>query len=183
MLRRAENVGLVFKPGSFSKRGWIKVVVGSRVYKTAKVSKQEFATLMDAQRKFPVKVANINGRSYWLFQDRYHWDNDDLRSDQVHALLVTRSQRQQGRIERAQAIVAMGTTPQPQAGRRDIIGDDVKQLVWMRDGGRCRHCGSQVELQFDHVIPVALGGSSHAQNLQILCGPCNRRKSAGLTVR
>ncbi|RSM87100.1 hypothetical protein DMH25_42665 [Streptomyces sp. WAC 01325] len=37
-------------------------------------------------------------------------------------------------------------------------------------------------MQFDHVIPVAMGGSSGADNLQVLCGPCNRSKGAGLTM-
>jgi 5-methylcytosine-specific restriction endonuclease McrA len=64
-----------------------------------------------------------------------------------------------------------------------VISDDVKQLVWTRDGGRCRNCGSTVELQFDHVIPVSMGGNSEPDNLQILCGPCNRRKGPGITVR
>ena len=80
-------------------------------------------------------------------------------------------------------MVAMGMEPQDQSRRRDVIPDDVKHLVWMRDGGRCVHCGAQAELQFDHVIPVAMGGGSSPENLQILCGPCNRRKSAGLTIR
>ena len=78
-------------------------------------------------------------------------------------------------------MVAMGERPQPSA--RGAIPDDVKQFVWTRDEGRCRNCGSQTELQFDHIIPVALGGATVAENLQVLCGPCNRRKSAGLTVR
>jgi hypothetical protein len=61
--------------------------------------------------------------------------------------------------------------------RRDPIPDDVKLLVWARDGGSCVRCGSTQELHFDHVIPVASGGGNSADNIQILCGPCNRRKS------
>ena len=66
---------------------------------------------------------------------------------------------------------------------RGAIPDDVKHLVWQRDGGACRSCGATLELQFDHVIPVSMGGASTPENLQILCGPCNRRKGASLTVR
>jgi 5-methylcytosine-specific restriction endonuclease McrA len=49
-----------------------------------------------------------------------------------------------------------------------------------RDGGRCVQCGSRFELQYDHVIPLALGGASTVDNLQILCAPCNGRKGASL---
>jgi hypothetical protein len=33
------------------------------------------------------------------------------------------------------------------------IPQDVKVAVAARDGGRCAHCGSFSELQFDHVVP------------------------------
>jgi 5-methylcytosine-specific restriction endonuclease McrA len=75
----------------------------------------------------------------------------------------------------------MGSVPRQQA--RGAIPDDLKQYVWQRDAGRCRHCGGQYELQYDHIIPVTIGGAMTPENLQILCGPCNRRKGAGLTVR
>lgn len=66
------------------------------------------------------------------------------------------------------------------ASARRAIAPDLKQFVWKRDGGRCRQCGHNVELQFDHVIPIAYGGATTAENLQILCGPCNRRKGASV---
>ncbi len=50
--------------------------------------------------------------------------------------------------------------------------------MWERDGGRCVACGTDFELQFDHVIPFAAGGGDTVENLQVLCGPCNRAKGA-----
>ncbi len=37
--------------------------------------------------------------------------------------------------------------------------------------------GCEEELQFDHIIPVAKGGGNAADNIQVMCGDCNRRKS------
>lgn len=61
--------------------------------------------------------------------------------------------------------------------RREPIPEDVKFEVWRRDGGKCVICGSQNNLEFDHIIPFSKGGSSTARNLQLLCQNCNRHKS------
>ena len=58
------------------------------------------------------------------------------------------------------------------------IAKDVKIEVAARDGGWCRQCGSNKELHFDHVIPWSKGGANTADNIQLLCGTCNRRKGA-----
>jgi 5-methylcytosine-specific restriction endonuclease McrA len=44
----------------------------------------------------------------------------------------------------------------------------------------CQLCGSDKELQFDHINPVSYGGIGSLENLQILCGPCNNFKSNNL---
>jgi HNH endonuclease len=111
----------------------------------------------------------MNGKNLWQFNDRFYWDTDGLDGSQVYALLFTRNARQKQNIERAQAITAMGMLPQQQT--RAGIPDDLKLLVWQRDGGQCRSCCGRVELQYDHIIPVAMGGATSAENLQILCGP------------
>jgi hypothetical protein len=182
VLRRAENVQIVFQAGWITGKGWFTVNIGRTVYRVRKIHKDEFAHGSNLQMKAPVRLLQVNERTYWQFQNRFYWDNDDLQPDQIHALLVTKQQREQRRIEQAQQIFAMGDGPRPPQ-QRGHIPDDVKHLVWTRDRGPCRRCGSQTELQFDHVIPVSLGGSSQPENLQILCGPSNRRKSAELMVR
>jgi hypothetical protein len=54
----------------------------------------------------------------------------------------------------------------------------VKIAVAHRDGGKCRRCGSAYELQYDHIVPYSGGGSStDVNNIQLLCGRCNRLKS------
>lgn len=182
MLRRAENVTVSYKSGIFGGKGWLTLRVGRKEYRLSKISEAEFSARSQQQIQQPVPVARVESRAYWQFRNAFYWDNDGLRADQIYALLVTRQQREAARVERAQAAVAMGGAPRPPSPRGSIP-DDVKQFVWNRDGGRCRHCGAVHELQFDHVIPVAMGGSSAPENLQVLCGPCNRSKAAGLTVR
>ncbi len=61
-------------------------------------------------------------------------------------------------------------------GGRDIP-QKVKDSVWRRDGGKCVKCGTTVNLEFDHIIPVSLGGSNTYRNIQLLCQTCNRKKS------
>ncbi len=59
-----------------------------------------------------------------------------------------------------------------------IISQEVKDKVWNRDGGKCVQCGSNQLLEFDHIIPHSKGGSNTYRNIQLLCEPCNRSKSA-----
>lgn len=52
--------------------------------------------------------------------------------------------------------------------------------VLRRDDYRCRYCGAgpETELQVDHVVPEALGGSSQPENLVTACRACNAGKSS-----
>lgn len=55
-----------------------------------------------------------------------------------------------------------------------------RREVWKRDNGKCRECGSDESLEFDHMIPVSKGGNSTTNNVQLLCLRCNRAKSTDI---
>jgi hypothetical protein len=60
--------------------------------------------------------------------------------------------------------------------QRSVIPEIVRHEVWRRDQGKCVECNSQINLEFDHIIPFSKGGSNTARNLQLLCESCNRAK-------
>ncbi len=76
------------------------------------------------------------------------------------------------RMAKRQLVSSIGVD----AGRQ--IPQDVKAAVWQRDGGRCRQCGAQQYLEFDHIIPFSRGGASSVNNVQLLCRLCNQKKGA-----
>ena len=54
-----------------------------------------------------------------------------------------------------------------------------RHVLYGQQEGRCRGCQSYFEfrhLEVDHIVPVSKGGTDHMENLQLLCGHCNRTK-------
>jgi 5-methylcytosine-specific restriction endonuclease McrA len=131
-----------------------------------------------AQREAAVPVLeDERGRTYWWCLDRFFWEDEGLSAQDVFALVYERRLRAQRKLERAHAAVAQGHT---RAIRREGVSKELRLAVWARDRGRCVECASAFELQFDHIIPVAMGGATTLENLQVLCGDCNRAKGASL---
>ena len=53
------------------------------------------------------------------------------------------------------------------------IPAQVKHQVY---DGKCKNCGTQRDLQYDHIKEYAKGGDNSAKNIQLLCSNCNQRK-------
>jgi HNH endonuclease len=117
--------------------------------------------------------------SYWFLRGRFYVTHELLAPDDVLALATERENRKRLKLERAHASLRMSQTLASRA-KRQPIPHDVKTWVWQRDGGRCVECGTRADLEYDHIIPLAMGGSNTERNLQLLCGPCNRRKGASV---
>lgn len=116
----------------------------------------------------------------WLYQSRAYLAADSQLSPlDVRALLNVEANKRRLALEKAHALQAM-SEKLDRPRQRERVPQEVRIEVWQRDGGRCVECASQENLEFDHIIPFGLGGSSTARNLQLLCGDCNRRK--GMTL-
>jgi hypothetical protein len=63
------------------------------------------------------------------------------------------------------------------------ISDTVRAKVLARDNHICRACGFggsanyAFALECDHIVPESAGGAGTVENLQCLCGACNKAKS------
>ena len=171
MLREAKDAG--WEKRQLSLFTW-RFRVGQRVASKWIRSKQydEWAGL---QHVTAVPVMVEGERTYWWCLGQFWIESDGLEAGDVHALVFERQQRKRRKIEHAHATVA-GT----KAEKRAPIPREARQVVFERDGGHCVECGSNFELQFDHVIPVAMGGANTVENLQLLCAPCNKAKGATL---
>ena len=58
--------------------------------------------------------------------------------------------------------------------------DNMKREAYERQQGICPNCKKHFEIdemEGDHIDPWHSGGKTNAENCQMLCKPCNRRKS------
>lgn len=64
--------------------------------------------------------------------------------------------------------------------QRSRMSQNLRYKILQRDGFRCVLCGRSaaqgVELEVDHLVPIAKGGTTDEHNLRTLCKDCNRGK-------
>ena len=105
------------------------------------------------------------------------WVGVDI-SDKAAALVVQRMEQDQG--------LWRDVTHRTDIPRRTDMGrlgpynsKKNREALYGRQGGHCRGCDSHFEsrhLEIDHIIARSKGGTDHIENLQLLCGHCNRVK-------
>ena len=63
----------------------------------------------------------------------------------------------------------------------ELFSEGVRNAAFMRAGGQCESCGCKLRrgsYQFDHVVPVSIGGPSTVANCAVLCRRCHNDKTA-----
>ena len=108
-----------------------------------------------------------------------NWVGIDI-SPKASELVVERIKSDQGLFE---SIVARTDIP-----HRSDLGDvlrynhpENKTTLYGEQGGNCGGCGQHFQIQnleVDHIISRSQGGTDHIENLQLLCGSCNRIKGS-----
>jgi 5-methylcytosine-specific restriction endonuclease McrA len=136
-----------------------------------------FEAMILDQQDSPIDLAQDGRRTLWHFHDCFYWEDEGLGPDDVKALVLQRERRNQQKLNTAHSLMRAEAAGKP---TRIPIATEIRRAVFERDGGRCVECESNFDLQYDHVLPVALGGATTVENLQLLCADCNRRKSDSL---
>jgi hypothetical protein len=175
MLRIDNNSEVVRLGWSLSRMftGRYAVQAGRRLF-PARWSKTAIEKVLEAQRDDPVPMLRVGKRALWYFHDHFYWDDDGLAEDDVKALVLQRERKLQRKLQSAHSLMRADENGKP---TRVSIPSEVRRAVFERDGGHCLECGATFDLQYDHVLPVALGGATTVENLQLLCADCNRQKS------
>lgn len=122
--------------------------------------------------------------SFLAYRDkvlRYQSDEPETVRDKERAALlvkhyVLRRERHYERVQRE--IDALENLEKLGPLSREPIPESVRLFVWQRDKGQCVKCGSRERIEYDHIIPIAAGGSSSERNIQLLCESCNRSKGS-----
>ena len=141
-------------------------------------SSGQFEHLSGVQRMTPVRLSAKNGRGWWWYRDRFWVVDDRLSAGEIESRVLTidlSSHSQREAFEQAQADLFGHNGA---ASGEGAVPDAVRREVWFRGHGRCVDCGVVSGLAFDHVLPLAAGGSNTAANLELRCRPCQARRRA-----
>jgi hypothetical protein len=181
MIRRENRATVEFGTvGVFTKTPviWVTLPTNAREWK----ARIDGNVATSSQSTTPALVwgarGNARGRDFWLFAGALYSTDVPLDPTQVRALIIEQHLKEQARLSRAAATAERSALPVDP--RRAPIPPDIRSEVWKRDGGRCVNCGSNGNLEFDHVIPVSMGGAHTVRNLQLLCVSCNVAKGGNL---
>jgi 5-methylcytosine-specific restriction endonuclease McrA len=177
-LRVDNNAELVILPWSITRMftGRYAVRSGKRIF-DGRWKRDDYEYIRDTQSKQPVPLGNSGKRKLSHFHDCFYWDDDGLGAEDIKALVLQRERRLQHKLQTARSLMRAEEQGRP---TRIPIPTELRRAVFERDGGRCVECGSNFDLQYDHLLPVAHGGATTIENLQLLCADCNRRKSDSL---
>jgi hypothetical protein len=182
MFRRDTKGQFTYRETGFFTRKRLWRFYTGQNFTEGECEEKEYQLLLDEQRDMPVVVMTNSDtkRKWWMYKDEFYVEDEGYSTNEILALILDLLEKREKKVKRAMAKLDQVNTEAGNSNTRPPISDEVKLFVWQRDGGKCVKCGSQFNLEFDHIIPFSKGGSNTARNIQLLCEQCNRSKGANL---
>lgn len=170
--KKAHSSTISARFGSWKKALKILGIIGGREFK---YTSQEFVDNLETiwkQLGYPPGQRKISKLGLKISQTPYRriWGS-------VKTACIQISKYHEGKIKKEELLFGKSAYKIRQA-----INLNIRYAVLKRDNFKCVKCGRspsvnhKVELEVDHIKPVARGGTSDVENLQTLCKDCNQGK-------
>lgn len=116
-------------------------------------------------------------------RDRYYADLGRARAEKRagYAKFIEKNRERSREYRKSHPEVIRTLSAARRAREKGALGKlsakEVADLVRFQ-GGKCAYCRQITKLTIDHIIPLSRGGRHCRENIQMVCMPCNRAKSA-----
>ena len=134
------------------------------------------------EKIFPQYYRDMKGLDWCHLYNRYH---ENYYNSAVMAAEVKRLHEDSFEVQKPKGIYEflLCRDTDPYAGRLlnlRAFEEKDKQAAYSRQNGICPVCGQHFEydeMEGDHILPWSKGGKTIGENCQMLCKPCNGKKS------
>ena len=134
------------------------------------------------EKIFPQYYRDMKGLDWCHLYNRYH---ENYYNSAIMAAEVKRLHEDTFEVQKPKGIYEflLCRDTDPYAGRLlnlRVFEEKDKQAAYSRQNGICPVCGQHFEydeMEGDHILPWSKGGKTTGENCQMLCKPCNSKKS------
>ena len=125
--------------------------------------------------ELPVFVARSGDRQWWWWRNAFYWESGDSEPEDVPALIAAlETKEHEEQVPGDGDGLFLALEQEREMYLAAPISEEMRGVVFERDGGRCVACGSAELIQYHHVVPFWRGGDNDPDNLELLCSGCNR---------
>ena len=138
---------------------------------------QYFQAVLDwVDRIFPIYRKEMRGLEWGIFYNKYKDNiyNSDKLETQIKTLM------QDDDVTSKKGIYEYLLSGEEKYLSIRAFTPNMKREAYEKQNGICTKCGNHFEIEemeADHITPWHIGGKTIAENCQMLCRECNRRKS------
>ena len=135
-----------------------------------------YSRIREALERSQTDPVQLDFAGFWIFKNNRYSVPGPYGIEEKKLLVLEEFDKERRHFERLHHKHRSAGSDTNQLGRARVP-EAVRIEVWRRDGGQCSRCESRENLEYDHIVPLAKGGSNTARNVELLCEKCNRSKA------